>query len=109
MARELNSHLDDGDIEKYSMGGPRDSEAASLEEHLLICEHCQQRLAESDVYVADMRGAAAHLDTRQKVAQDASERPRWNWLRLIPALAGVALLVIVIGWWSGGSDLSGPP
>src|SRR5437660_91851 len=98
MARDLNSHLDDGDLEKYSMGSPRDSEAAGIEEHLLVCEHCQQRLAESDVYVAAMQRAAAHLHSRQNPAPDASQRPGWNWLRLIPALAGVALLVVVIGW-----------
>ena len=90
MARELNSHLDDGDIEKYSMGGLTDSEAASLEEHLLVCEHCQQRQAESDAYVAAMRRAAGHFHGRPSLAPDAPERPRWTWLRLIPALAGVA-------------------
>jgi anti-sigma factor RsiW len=59
MAQDLNPHPDEGELEKYSMADLRDEEAAGFEEHLLHCERCQQRLAETDAYVAAMRRAAA--------------------------------------------------
>ena len=58
------------------------------------------------ITTAAMRRAAGHFHGRPSLAPDAPERPRWTWLRLIPALAGVALLVVVIGWWSGSSDMT---
>lgn len=60
MAQELNSHPDEGELEKYSMGDLREEEDR-FEEHLLHCEHCQRRLAETDAYVAAMRRAAAAI------------------------------------------------
>jgi hypothetical protein len=109
MAEPTNSHLDEDQLEKYSMGALGESESAGLEEHLLVCERCQQRLAETDVYVASMRRAMVHFPERQKPEPVASERPRRHWFPLIPALAGV-LLVVAIGWWSGRSNnVTGPP
>jgi anti-sigma factor RsiW len=61
MAQDLNRHPDEGELEKYSMADLRAEEAAAFEEHLLQCEHCQQRLADADAYVAAMRRAAAQL------------------------------------------------
>jgi hypothetical protein len=66
MAQDLNPHPDEGELEKYSMADLREEEAAGFEEHLLICQHCQQRLAETDVYVAAMRRAAWQLRNRQR-------------------------------------------
>jgi hypothetical protein len=60
MTQELNSHPDEGELEKYSMSDLREEEDR-FEEHLLHCEHCQRRLAETDAYVAAMRGAAAAI------------------------------------------------
>ena len=61
MARDLNPHPDEGELEKYSMGDLSVEEAAGFEEHLLHCERCRQRLAATVAYVAAMRGAAAQL------------------------------------------------
>jgi anti-sigma factor RsiW len=41
--------------------GHFDEEAEQIEEHLLICEACRRRVAESDKYVAAMRRAAKKL------------------------------------------------
>ena len=65
MARDLNRHPDEDELEKYSMGDLREAEAAGFEEHLLPCEPCQQRLAETDVYVAAMRRALWQWRNRQ--------------------------------------------
>ena len=58
MAQDLNPHLDEDELEKYSMADLRQEEAAGHEEHLLNCEHCLERLADTYVYVASMRRAA---------------------------------------------------
>lgn len=109
MTHGINHHPNDDELEQYSMEALPESEASGLEEHLLICEHCRQRLAEADSYTASMRGAAARFRNRQPPAPVKAQRPRWAWFRLLPALAALAVLVIVLGWWSGSSDLAGPP
>jgi hypothetical protein len=55
---QLDRHLDEGQIESYSMQMGDAQEAARFEEHLLICETCQERLMEMDSYIASMRQAA---------------------------------------------------
>jgi hypothetical protein len=72
-AQDLTLHLDEGELEAYSMADLRGEGAAGFEEHLLKCERCQQRLAETDVYVAAMRRAAAQLLQPEK-AQRAKSR-----------------------------------
>jgi hypothetical protein len=59
MAQDFNRHPDDDELEKYSMDDLRAEGEAGFEEHLLHCEHCRQRLTETDVYVAAMRRSAA--------------------------------------------------
>ena len=105
MVRHPNRHLDEADIEKYSMGDLRELEVAAFEEHLLICERCQQLLVETDDYVASMKGAAAHWRQRQGLGR--TESVRWKALRVFAGVAAIAVLVIVIGWWSGNSDVTG--
>src|SRR5260370_25563405 len=109
MIHGINRHLDDDELEQYSMGSLPESTADSLEEHLLLCEPCRQRLDKADSYTDAMRGAAAELRDRQRLAEAKPQRARGAWFRMVPALAGLALLVVVIGWWSTSSDLAGPP
>jgi anti-sigma factor RsiW len=54
-------HFDDDEAERYSLGTISKDEQPALEEHLLICESCRRRVAESDQYVAAMRSAAAQM------------------------------------------------
>lgn len=65
MAQDFNRHPDEGELERYSMADLREEEAAGFEEHLLYCERCQRRLAETDAYVAAMRRAAAAFGNQQ--------------------------------------------
>jgi hypothetical protein len=104
-----NRHLDDDELEQYSMGDLPESEADAFEEHLLVCEPCRLRLDETDAYTASMRSAAAEFRSRHGLAQSKPQRPRLGALRLITAGAALAMLVVVIGWWSGSSDMAGPP
>lgn len=50
-------HISDDDLELYAMDRLTEAEAAPVEEHLLVCEGCRERLAEWDEYVRAMRAA----------------------------------------------------
>ena len=96
-----NCHMDEEEFERYSMGAMPEGAIAPFEEHLLICESCQHRLAQTDVYVAAMRHASARL-------RSEFVKPRLHWLRfprLVPALAGLAVAIVAAGLWLGRLDV----
>jgi anti-sigma factor RsiW len=70
MTGENRHHLDGERMQLYALGLLREPEAAGFEQHLLICHACQDRLAETDIFVRSMQAAA-----RQIRAQEQS-RPR---------------------------------
>lgn|GEM_PF-2059286 len=51
-------HIPEDSLEQYAMGAFPEPEAGPLEEHLLICTACQERLQQTDDYVAAMCAAA---------------------------------------------------
>jgi len=75
MQLETNCHADDESLEQYSKGSLAEPALAELEEHLLVCSHCRERLEAIDSYVAAMRGAAAKLE-------HADESRRRFWTRV---------------------------
>jgi hypothetical protein len=92
-------HLDDEQLEEYSLGLTPESALEAFEEHLLCCETCQRRLEESDQYVTAMRSAAAEL-------QQAPPRAAWWWAFLRPAWGVVlaAVLVMAVVVWNRSSS-----
>jgi len=64
-----DDHIDGEDFERYSLSGMSEAELAGWEEHLLICDRCRRRAADSDAYVAAMREAAARLRRGSKKAE----------------------------------------
>jgi anti-sigma factor RsiW len=52
-------HICDDDLELYAMDRLDETDAAPVEEHLLVCEGCRERLAEWDEYVRAMLAAMA--------------------------------------------------
>ena len=59
MPSERDRHPEEEELERYALGTLADAEAGAVEEHLLTCEDCRQRLAETDDYVQALRQAAA--------------------------------------------------
>ena len=51
----MAAHIDDETLERYAMKQLPETEAAPVEEHLLVCHHCQDRLAEIDRLLAALR------------------------------------------------------
>lgn len=82
---DAQGHISAEDIERYSMGDISEEEVSRIEEHLLVCETCQNRVAESDAYVSAMRTAGARLRSSPRTRKV----PRW-----IPLLAAAALVVV---------------
>ena len=54
-------HVSEHDLELYAMRTLPAPESELLEEHLLICSACRDRLTATDGYVAAMRSAAAKI------------------------------------------------
>jgi hypothetical protein len=90
-------HADEAQLECYALGALDETDWARVEEHLLICETCRERLEEADVYTAAMRGAARSL--RMEMQFRASQ-PARSWFPLwSDALAvGLALLAFILAW-----------
>jgi hypothetical protein len=85
------AHLDDSQIEAYCLGNVPEPELTELEEHLLICESCQQRVTEGDAYVRSMQNASSRFR-----AEEQKPRKAWAASGLIPVL-GVALALAGFG------------
>ncbi len=62
---DLSEHVSQDALEQYAMETLPESEIEPLEEHLLVCEPCQDRLTHIDQFIAALRAAA------RKIAQDA--------------------------------------
>ncbi len=99
-------HIPEQSLEEYSRGTLSEGETERLEEHLLICPHCQDRLADTDEFVRAMRDAAAKLQMEPPSALEDHWRGTWRWLwRPVPIMAacGAAVLLITAGtiWHRG--------
>jgi uncharacterized CHY-type Zn-finger protein len=64
-------HIAEDALEQYAMGAFPELEAGPLEEHLLICSVCQDRLQTTDHYVAAMCAAAKRVVVKKAAAAPA--------------------------------------
>jgi hypothetical protein len=97
MRPENERHPDDEQMESYSAGSLPEEARGPFEEHLLLCDLCQDRLTESDAYVAAIKEAARRLKPGLK-----APRMWWEVPRFIPVLAAAAVLaaVALLGVWA---------
>jgi len=87
---EREEHLGAELLESYSIGRLSEQESARLEEHVLVCEMCQDRLAETDSWVRAVRRAAAGLPIPARRIWSP-----WSLPRLVPILAAMTLILTV--------------
>jgi hypothetical protein len=88
-------HIEEEFLERYVMGTlPRESIAA-MEEHLLSCSLCQNRLVEADEFLIHFRAAATQIDLRPAPFWERL----WNGRRVLAggsAFATAALLLLLV-------------
>jgi len=100
MSEHKNAHPEEEILERFALGRLDEPELGELEEHLLICGHCQERLDEVTEYAGLMRVAA------KRVAEEMPVEAAWRrWLRLdwlpmpAPALAGAMVILVAVLLW----------
>jgi anti-sigma factor RsiW len=71
--REVVAHIIEDDLEWYAMRTLPDAELDRLEEHLLVCADCRDRLTRTDVLVAAMRSAAAKIREQDREGNGGEE------------------------------------
>lgn len=110
----LGTHPSDDELELYSLSRLQEVDTARIEEHLLVCQQCRDRLVEIEDFVRTLRVALrelqAEISPEVRPVGASAERARWGlisglWGLPKPAWVALAaaLLVAVVIWspWSG--------
>jgi hypothetical protein len=102
---DLSSHGTDDQLELYARGRLPGSQTIELEEHLLGCPTCLERLEETDHWVTAAREVLSHDPAPAvKAAAGWFAWPRFAWAGVVLA---VLALAIGIGLFSrGGAKLA---
>jgi hypothetical protein len=88
----MHCHVDAEDLERYSMGASPPEATPFIEEHLLTCDNCRNRLLETDGYVLAMRTSSEQLRRDEKAAKTREWRiPVW-----FPVMATVACGIVLV-------------
>ncbi len=89
--RATDQHMAADTAERYLLGDSPDEESATVEEHLLVCEHCREQIYNTDLYLFSMQEAAADLREGPVMARDNG----WRLLKLLAVAAAVAVLALL--------------
>ena len=92
MKKDSHRHLDAEDLERYALGAFAPEGDALLEEHLLICEGCQDRVREAEEYLLAMRMAAEQWRRDERAAKVRE----WRFPAWFPALATAACCLLLV-------------
>jgi len=92
------SHIETEDLELYAMGRISEERSAVLEEHLLLCAQCQDRLEEMDRFLKAFRQAAAQepLPALSLAGRVREFFASWVIARPSYALGAVATAVLAV-------------
>lgn len=89
-------HIEDDLLDRYALGSLRGELLAPVEEHLLICPHCQTRLIAVDEFVGLFRAAATQPDARPRPLSRWLFNPRvLTWTGAAAMVAAVFSLISV--------------
>ena len=95
--RDVHRHMEGEELEQYSIGTSTPEQTAALEEHLLTCEECRNRLQHSDEYVRAVRSAAGHV---RRAARSGQHKPRFPlWFPALAAAVFGLLLFAAVRFW----------
>ena len=82
MSKTQLPHIAEDALELYVMGRLSEPETEPVEEHLLVCHHCQDLLEETEEFVKAIRVAARELENEpeaQPQVQLRSEPKAESW------------------------------
>jgi hypothetical protein len=113
MPQSSIAHLSEEQLEQYLLQQASDTAAAAVEEHLLVCEHCQTQLEELELFTKTFRSVAPIL-AREDALADRGGVMDWFRRQLrnpFPALAfgaatALVLFMAPLAWRNG--PVSGP-
>ncbi len=88
-------HLSTDTLEEYAFNRLSETEAESLEEHLLVCRTCQASLAEVDEYIFLMKAATAGYQPAM-APKGRLERSAWLKTALMGYAAGAIALAATL-------------
>lgn len=89
----LTSHPGEDALELYCLDRLDEHEAGPIEEHLLVCETCQQRVAELDVFLKAAKQATRELRGEERYS---GAETSWTWLFQPGWIAAGALAVVAL-------------
>ncbi len=89
MRTSKQRHLEEDTVERYAMNSLPEDAAGEVEQHLLICEPCRDRVSEADGFARAMKGASQLLPAEP-------ERSRWSFRFPIAAFAFSAALIALL-------------
>lgn len=92
------AHPSEEQLERYAMGHLVERELVPIEEHLLFCEACQDRLAVAESLLPTLRRALQEIEREQPAA------PLWkSWFSMrwipTPVLAACAAIALAVAVW----------
>jgi hypothetical protein len=90
--RDILCHVDAEDLERYSMGTSPPEATPLIEEHLLTCDGCRNRLRETDVYVRAMATSSEQIRREEK----AAKRREWRIPAWFPVMVTVACGIVLV-------------
>jgi hypothetical protein len=107
----LTTHIAEDVLELYSLGRLSEPYSAPLEEHLLVCPSCQERLEQADDFVRAFRMAVR--ETPPNSIPEARPWDRWlRWLtagwRPVPVAAALAMAAFAMVMIAPRSAVPGP-
>ncbi len=81
--------LSDRQTEDYLFGRLAEAELAEVEEHLLFCASCQEKVKQEEQFILEFREAADPAGSRRWISG-------WRWL----AVSGLAASLVLMVWLS---------
>jgi hypothetical protein len=86
------SHIDDGSLELYALGRVSQFEVVALEEHLLVCPYCTERLASVADFATAARDAALIMTTDLVATHRTNDGPVHLYVRRTSVNAWLATI-----------------
>jgi len=105
---EQNSHLSEEQLEHYVTGRLPSSESVSIEEHLLLCVACQEKLDSVEDFTLGMRQA---LVEQPQAAHSEKQTHGWlDWLKrpTVSMALGFAALILIVAVFSNSRATIAP-